>query len=112
VAILSSENQIPQSCPEASPVKWHQAHTTWFFETFVFRLFLPCYRSFREELHRFFNSLYILLDKEIPAKELQSSFPRPTLNEILTFRCHVDQETERLFASSIEKGECGATCWA
>jgi hypothetical protein len=55
---LSAEDQMVQSCPEASPVKWHQAHTTWFFETFVLRPFLPDYKSFHEKFHWLFNSYY------------------------------------------------------
>ena len=47
-----------QSCPDASPMKWHQAHTTWFFETFVLRPFLPDYKPFREEFRWLFNSYY------------------------------------------------------
>jgi hypothetical protein len=60
VAPLSAEDQMVQSCAEASPVKWHQAHTTWFFETFVLRPFLPDYKPFREEFHRLFNSYYLI----------------------------------------------------
>ncbi len=45
-----------QSCPEASPMKWHQAHTTCFFETFVLRPILLDYKSFREEFRWLFNS--------------------------------------------------------
>jgi ergothioneine biosynthesis protein EgtB len=101
-ASLSAEDQMVQSCPEASPVKWHQAHTTWFFETFILRPFLPDYRSFREEFHRLFNSYYISLGEEIPTKKLREAFSRPTLNEILAFRAHVDQEMERLFSCSID----------
>jgi DinB superfamily len=101
-ANLSAEDQMVQSCPEASPVKWHQAHTTWFFETFILRPFLPGYRPFREEFHRLFNSYYISLGEEIPAKKLRAAFSRPTLNEILAFRAHVDQEMERLFSYSID----------
>jgi hypothetical protein len=47
-ASFSAEDQMVQSCPEASPMKWHQAHTTWFFETFVLRPFLKDYKPFRE----------------------------------------------------------------
>jgi ergothioneine biosynthesis protein EgtB len=99
---LSAEDQMVQSCPEASPVKWHQAHTTWFFETFVLRPFLADYRPFREEFNRLFNSYYISLGEEIPDKKLRSSFSRPSLDEVVAFRTHVDQEMERLFAHSID----------
>ena len=102
VATLSAEDQMVESCPEASPVKWHQAHTTWFFETFVLRPYLADYRAFREEFHRPFNSYYISLGEEIPDKKLRASFSRPSLDEVLVFRAHVDQEMERLFAGSID----------
>ena len=61
MAGLSAEDQMVQSCPDASPLKWHQAHTTWFFETFVLRPFLSDYKPFREEFHWLFNSYYISL---------------------------------------------------
>jgi ergothioneine biosynthesis protein EgtB len=99
---LSAEDQMIQSCPEANPVKWHQALTTWFFETFVLRPFLPDYRPFREEFHRLFNSYYISLGEEIPEKKFRASFSRPSLDEVVTFRAHVDQEMERLFAHSVD----------
>lgn len=101
VATLSAEDQMVQSCPEASPVKWHQAHTTWFFETFVLRPFLADYRPFREEFHRLFNSYYISLGEDIPEKKLRASFSRPSLDDVLAFRAHVDQEMERLFTRSL-----------
>jgi ergothioneine biosynthesis protein EgtB len=92
-----------QSCHDASPVKWHQAHTTWFFETFALRPFLADYRPFRDEFYRLFNSYYISLGEEIPEKKLRSSFSRPSLDEVVAFRRHVDQEMERLFARSIDR---------
>jgi hypothetical protein len=55
-ARTSAEDQMVQSSPDASPIKWHHAHTTWFFETFVLRPFLPDYKPFREELRWLFNS--------------------------------------------------------
>src|SRR5215468_10084611 len=74
---LSAEDQMVQSCPEASPVKWHQAHTTWFFETFVLRPFLPAYKPFNEEFHWLFNSYYNALGHEIPDTKLRACFCRP-----------------------------------
>ena len=102
VSTLSAEDQMVQSCPEASPVKWHQAHTTWFFETFVLRPYLADYRPFREEFHRLFNSYYISFGGKIPDRKLRASFSRPSLDEVLAFRAHVDQEMERLFGGSID----------
>jgi ergothioneine biosynthesis protein EgtB len=103
LAGLSVEDQMVQSCPEASPVKWHQAHTTWFFETFVLRPFLADYQPFREEFHRLFNSYYISLGAEIPEKKLRASFSRPALDEVLAFRTYVDEQMERLFARCLDE---------
>ncbi|MEO6982123.1 MAG: DinB family protein, partial [Edaphobacter sp.] len=57
-APLSPEDLMVQSCPEASPVKWHLAHTSWFFETFVLREFVAAYKPFHPDFHWLFNSYY------------------------------------------------------
>ncbi len=90
-----------QSCAEASPMKWHLAHTTWFFETFVLRPFLVGYKPFREEFRWLFNSYYNSLGAEIPEKHLRASFSRPSLDEVLDFRVHVDEAMEELFGGHI-----------
>jgi ergothioneine biosynthesis protein EgtB len=100
---LSPEDQMVQSCPEASPVKWHQAHTTWFFETFVLRTFLRDYKPFRDEFRWLFNSYYNSLGEEIPEKKLRASFSRPPLDQVLAFRGHVDQEMERFLKGSFDE---------
>jgi hypothetical protein len=53
-------------------MKWHQAHTTWFFETFALRPFLPDYKPFREEFRWLFNSYYNSLGEEAPEKHLRA----------------------------------------
>ena len=63
-------------------MKWHQAHTTWFFETFVLRSFLKDYKPLREEFHWLFNSYYNSLGQEIPEKSLRSVFSRPSLDDV------------------------------
>jgi len=101
-ASLSAEDQMVQSSPEASPVKWHQAHTTWFFETFVLRSFLADYKPFREEFRWLFNSYYNALGEKIPEKALRASFARPSLDEVLAFRGYVDHAMHRFLAGSID----------
>ncbi len=100
-APLSPEDQMVQSCPEASPVKWHLAHTSWFFETFVLRDFLASYQDFHPDFHWLFNSYYNSLG-DMPAKSLRSSFSRPPLSEILAYREHVDTAVARLLDSPPE----------
>ena len=102
-ASMSAEDQMVQSCPEASPMKWHQAHTTWFFETFVLRPFLKEYRPFREEFHWLFNSYYNSLGQEIPDKSLRSTFSRPSLDEILAFRERIDREMDKFLANGADE---------
>jgi ergothioneine biosynthesis protein EgtB len=102
-ARTSAEDQMVQSCPDASPMKWHQAHTTWFFETFVLRPFLPDYRPFCEEFRWLFNSYYNSIGEAPPEKRLRASFSRPSLDEVVAFRTHVDQAMEKLFASEMSE---------
>ena len=84
-----------QSCPEASPAKWHLAHTAWFFESFILREFLPGYKLFNEDFPWLFNSYYRSF-AEFPEKRLRASFSRPGLDEVLGYRSHVDEAIERL----------------
>jgi ergothioneine biosynthesis protein EgtB len=98
---FSPEDQMVQSCPEASPMKWHQAHTTWFFETFVLRPFLAGYKPFREEFRWLFNSYYNSIGQEPPEKHLRAAFSRPSLDEVIAFRMHVDEAMEELFTGRI-----------
>jgi len=93
---LTPEDMMVQSCPEASPAKWHLAHTTWFFESFVLREFLPGYRLFNPDFPWLFNSYYESFSP-FPDKRLRASFSRPTLSEVLGYREHVDGAMERLF---------------
>lgn len=92
---LTPEDMMVQSCPEASPAKWHLAHTAWFFESFVLREFLPGYRVFNPDFAWLFNSYYQSF-AAFPEKRLRASFSRPPLKEILSFRAHVDEAVERL----------------
>jgi ergothioneine biosynthesis protein EgtB len=84
-----------QSTPEASPAKWHLAHTTWFFETFILREFMPGYRLFNLDFPWLFNSYYQNLGP-FPEKRLRASFSRPGLDEVLRYREHVDAAVDRL----------------
>jgi hypothetical protein len=102
-ARLSAEDQMVQSCSEASPAKWHQAHTTWFFETFVLLPFLPGYKPFRQEFRQLFNSYYNSLGEPAPEKRLRATFSRPRLDEVVAFRGHVDEAMQNLLASHVSK---------
>jgi len=96
---LTPEDMMVQSCPEASPAKWHLAHTTWFFETFLLAEFLPGYRTFHSDFVWLFNSYYNSVSDQ-PLKKLRGSFSRPALAEILEYRQHVEESMARL----IERG--------
>src|SRR3954453_23103940 len=82
---LSPEDMLVQSCPEASPVKWHLAHTSSFFESFILREYAPGYPVFNPDFTWLFNSYYQSFSA-FPEKLLRSSFSRPPLDEILRYR--------------------------
>ncbi len=88
-----------QSTPEASPVKWHLAHTTWFYETFILRELVPSYRLFNPDFPWLFNSYYQNLGP-FPDKRLRASFSRPGLDEVLRYREHVDEAIDQLLESN------------
>ncbi len=96
---LTPEDMMVQSCADASPAKWHLAHTTWFFETFVLREFAHAYRPFRSDFVWFFNSYYNAVSAQ-PEKKLRSSFSRPTADEILAYREYVDAAMEELLSTA------------
>ncbi|MGA2633729.1 MAG: ergothioneine biosynthesis protein EgtB [Terracidiphilus sp.] len=98
---LSPEDMMVQSSPEASPAKWHLAHTAWFFESFILREFLPGYQLFNADFPWLFNSYYQSF-AAFPEKRLRASFSRPGLDEVLDYREHVDLEIERLVAGNPE----------
>src|SRR5690242_7663746 len=97
---LTPEDMMVQSCPEASPAKWHLAHTTWFFETFVLREYLSGYRPFHPDFLWLFNSYYNDVSEQ-PEKKLRASFSRPTLEAVLAYRRHVEDAIIQLEASGM-----------
>jgi ergothioneine biosynthesis protein EgtB len=98
---LSPEDLMVQSSPDASPVKWHLAHTSWFFETMILREFAAGYQPFHPDFHWLFNSYYNSLG-EMPEKKLRSSFSRPPLDAILSYRTHVDAAMAALMQHPLE----------
>jgi ergothioneine biosynthesis protein EgtB len=103
-APLTPEDMMVQSCPEASPAKWHLAHTAWFFESFILSPFAPGYRVFNPDFPWLFNSYYEGFSA-IPEKKLRASFSRPGLEEILRYREHVDEALDRLIFARCSSGD-------
>jgi len=95
VAPLSEADATIQSMEDASPAKWHLAHTAWFFETFLLRDRIPGYRLYREDWPFLFNSYYEAEGARI-ARSDRGMLSRPTLAEILDWRAHVDAAMEPL----------------
>lgn len=86
---LSAEDQMLQSMPDASPTKWHLAHTTWFFETFILLPHSPGYKPFDERYQFLFNSYYKQLGSH-PNRGSRGLMSRPSLEEGRAYRAHVD----------------------
>src|SRR5439155_12046905 len=89
-APLSPEDQTVQSIPDVSPTKWHRAHTTWFFETFVLQPYAPRYRVFDESYGYLFNSYYEAVGPRHTRTE-RGLLSRPGAAEIGRYRAHVDE---------------------
>ena len=88
-APLCVEDYVIQSCPEASPAKWHLAHVSWFFETFILSEYLPGYAPFDKRFRMLFNSYYEQIGAFHP-RDARGFLSRPTVEEIYRYRAHVD----------------------
>jgi ergothioneine biosynthesis protein EgtB len=89
-APLTDADSTIQPFPDASPAKWHLAHTTWFFETFVLRDHVPGYRPFDERFAYLFNSYYET-EGVRHARPKRGMLSRPALDEVREYRSHVDE---------------------
>jgi ergothioneine biosynthesis protein EgtB len=94
-APLSPEDQVIQSMPDASPAKWHRAHTTWFFEQFVLAPNVPGYRVFDERFAFLFNSYYVAAGPR-HARPQRGMITRPNCADVAAYRAHVDAAVEKL----------------
>jgi ergothioneine biosynthesis protein EgtB len=103
-APLSPEDQAIQSMPDASPTKWHRAHTTWFFETFLVQPNVPGYTVFDERFAFLFNSYYVAAGPR-HARPKRGLITRPNAAEVAGYRAHVDAAVERLI------GEASVAAW-
>lgn len=108
---LSPEDCVVQSAPESSPAKWHLAHTTWFFETFVLQPFVNGYKAFHPDFGFLFNSYYESVGSFYSRKD-RGLLTRPPFSEVLNYRQHVDQHIEKLLTDSDHKNadEIAARC--
>jgi ergothioneine biosynthesis protein EgtB len=96
-APLSAEDQCIQSMPDASPTKWHLAHTSWFFEAVVLIPHLPGYQAFDPRFSHLFNSYYESLGPRHPRPQ-RGLLTRPSLAQVHAFREHVDRAVQCLLA--------------
>jgi ergothioneine biosynthesis protein EgtB len=94
---LSDSDSTIQPFPDASPAKWHLAHTSWFFETFVLRDHVASYKPFDDRFAYLFNSYY---EAEGPrhARPRRGMLSRPSLEEVLDYRAYVDEALESALA--------------
>ncbi|MCU0869957.1 MAG: ergothioneine biosynthesis protein EgtB [Burkholderiales bacterium] len=103
---LSAEDCAVQSMPDASPVKWHLAHTTWFFEHFVLAPHAPGYRVFDPGFGYLFNSYYEAVGPRHPRPQ-RGLLTRPDLATVRAWRAHVDASLAHFVAS----GDVPAAAW-
>jgi ergothioneine biosynthesis protein EgtB len=98
-ALLSSEDQVIQSMPDASPTKWHRAHVTWFFEQFLLRPYAKTYRAYDERFAYLYNSYYVSAGPR-QARPQRGLVTRPTAAEVSAYRAHVDDAATKLIESA------------
>lgn len=101
---LSAEDQLAQSMPDASPTKWHLAHTTWFFETLLLKPYADGYHAFDERFAYLFNSYYESLGNRHPRPQ-RGLLTRPGVEEVVAYRHHVDTAIQDLLDRGDHSGK-------
>jgi len=99
---LSDEDCGAQSMPDASPIKWHLAHTTWFFETFILEQYEQDFRPFEPAFRVLFNSYYNGIGDKHPRPQ-RGLLTRPALGDVLAYRRNVDERIAMLLATQRER---------
>ncbi len=99
---LEHEDFVIQSMPDVSPTKWHLAHTTWFFETFILSEFQKDYKPFNPLFKYLFNSYYVQVGERFPRPQ-RGLLSRPTVSEVFEYRNYVDQKMAELLENTDEK---------
>src|SRR5262245_2983624 len=107
-APLTPEDCAIQSMPDASPVKWHLAHTTWFFETFVLSGTGRAYRPFDPHFAYLFNSYYDAVGNRLPRSQ-RGQLSRPMLSDVYRYRAHIDDQMLELLESEGASSPSAAT---
>jgi ergothioneine biosynthesis protein EgtB len=113
-APLATEDYVVQSMPDVSPAKWHLAHTSWFFETFILKPHRPGYEAFHPRYDYLFNSYYVQVGAR-HCRPRRGLLSRPTVEDIYRYRAHVDahmreflqelkEEEQAEFAGLLELG--------
>ncbi len=97
IAPLTVDDCNIQTMPDVSPTKWHIAHTSWFFETFILVPHVPGYRLFDERFGYLFNSYYEAVGPR-HARPQRGNLSRPTLDEVVAYRRHVDAAMQQVLA--------------
>ena len=102
-SVLSPEDQTVQTMPDVSPTKWHRAHVTWFFETFILGEYSPDYRAFDDAFAYIFNSYYEAVGARHPRPDA-AFCRRPGIDDIARYRGFVDEAMDTLLRHPDQPG--------
>ena len=98
---LVIEDFVVQSMPDVSPTKWHLAHTSWFFETFILKPHATGYTEFDGHFGYLFNSYYNTIGDR-HCRQNRGQLSRPTVDEVYAYRAHVDEHMRKLLRAAVD----------
>jgi len=98
---LQTEDYVVQPVADVSPPKWHLGHTTWFFETFILKAFVPGYQVYNEDYNFVFNSYYETIGNRVIRTD-RGNLSRPSVNEVYQYRKYVDETMLRFLAQEVD----------